>query len=77
MSPPQDTSNNDDLEMGVPSAPDQDSIIDKIKEASGEEWDDKASSEIIDLKKDADVYWGWDKRKKRFVGIDGAEGAIF
>ena len=71
--PPQDTSNNDDLEMGVPSAPDQDSIIDKIKEASGEEWDDKASSEIIDLKKDADVYWGWDKRKKRFVGIDGAE----
>jgi hypothetical protein len=71
--PPKDAPNRDDLEMGVPSTPDQDAIIDKIKEISGEEWDEATSSEISDLKKDADVYWGWDKRKKRFVGIDGAE----
>jgi hypothetical protein len=71
--PSQDTPNSDESEMGSPSALDEESIIDKIKEASGEEWGDKTSSEISDLKKDVDVYWGWDKRKKRFVGIDGAE----
>ncbi len=50
-----------------------------VKEAAGEpaekeesrEWMDKASSEIQRLKKSVDVYWGWDKKKKRFVGIDG------
>jgi hypothetical protein len=71
--PSQDTPNRDDLEMGVPSTSDQDDIIEKIKEISGEEWDEASSSEISDLKKEVDVYWGWDKRKKRFVGIDGAE----
>lgn len=71
--PQQDTLKSDAGEMDVPSGMDSDSIIEKIKEASGEEWDEKTSSEISDLKKDVDVYWGWDKRKKRFVGIDGAE----
>ena len=74
--PPPDTPNRDDMEMSVPSALNQESIIDKIKEASGEEWDEKASSEISDQKKDVDVYWGWDKRKKRFVGIDGADAPM-
>ena len=71
--PSQDTSNRDDMEMGVPSTLDEESIIDKIKEVSGEEWDEPPPSEISDPKKDVDVYWGWDKRKKRFVGIDGVE----
>ncbi|MFZ2456972.1 MAG: winged helix-turn-helix domain-containing protein [Candidatus Altiarchaeia archaeon] len=74
--PPQDVSNRDDLEAGVSSSLDQESIIEKIKEASGEEWDEKTSSEISDLKKEVDVYWGWDKRKKRFVGIDGADAPV-
>jgi len=37
------------------------------------EWMNKATSEIQKLKKSVDVYWGWDKKKKRFVGMDGAE----
>jgi hypothetical protein len=31
------------------------------------------SSEINEHNKSVDVYWGWDKRKKRFVGIEGVE----
>jgi hypothetical protein len=65
----------EDSGTDAPSTLDQE-LIEKIKEVSGEEWDDKTSSEISDLKKEVDVYWGWDKRKKRFVGIDGAEAPI-
>lgn len=32
------------------------------------EWMEKASSEIQKLKQKADVYWGWDTKKKKFVG---------
>jgi hypothetical protein len=74
--PLQDMPNQDDQETGVPSTLEQDAIIDKIKEASGEEWDETPTSEISDLKKEVDVYWGWDKRKKRFVGKDGVDAPM-
>ncbi len=55
-----------------PAAEEQAPITNEASNESSEELVDKTTSEIRDLNKNADVYWGWDKRKKHFVGIGGA-----
>ncbi len=49
------------------------STAEETGDKTSEELINKTTSEISDLNKNVDVYWGWDKRKKRFVGIEGVE----
>jgi len=44
----------------------EDSLVAGFEEGSGE----GMSSEAYMSKNETDVYWGWDKKKKRFVGVD-------
>ena len=63
----------EDMESGTHADEEQTPITSENINESSEELIDKTTSEISDLNKNVDVYWGWDKRKKRFVGIEGTQ----
>lgn len=63
-----------DTAFEATGALDQQPVEGVLPDVSDGEWNENVSSEINQLKRDADVYWGWDKKKKRFVGIDGVGG---